>query len=248
MDFQPLSHCGRPSSLIRLKLRGKTGVYAITNIFDGKQYIGSASRSFSSRLNRHLWQLKRREHDNYRLQTAWCRCGEDSFDVEILELCAPEECIKNEQKWMDSLRPWYNILPIAGSPLGSKRSPEVVARMKGRKQPPCTPETRAILSALHKGRKFSPETIEKMREAAKGRVISESAKVKISQSLIGNRRKVGCIPSAETREKMRISHGGRSPTPEAIEKTRQAHLGSKRSLESRLKMSIAAKARCARNL
>jgi hypothetical protein len=68
-----------------------------------------------------------------------------------------------------------------------------------------TEESRAKLSAAHKGRTFSPETIEKMRLAQAGRARGPL--------------------SPETRAKIGAAHKGRKHTPEQIEKNRLAHLG-----------------------
>ena len=56
-----------------------------------------------------------------------------NFSLDILEYCKPNELISREQYYMDLLNPKYNILPIAGSRLGSKHSPETLLKYKNRK-------------------------------------------------------------------------------------------------------------------
>jgi len=55
--------------------------------------------------------------------------GYSKFKLEILEYCTPLEVISREQYFLDSLKPAYNILLIAGSRLGSKHSEETRAKL-----------------------------------------------------------------------------------------------------------------------
>jgi group I intron endonuclease len=63
-----------------------SGVYTIRNLFDGKQYVGSAARSLKRRWKSHRQQLRSKSHHNYKLLTAWCRCGETAFEFDVIEL------------------------------------------------------------------------------------------------------------------------------------------------------------------
>jgi group I intron endonuclease len=56
--------------------------------------------------------------------------GFDNFKLEILEHCKPSELIKREQYYIDLLKPEYNILKVAGSSLGVKRSIETIAKIR----------------------------------------------------------------------------------------------------------------------
>jgi hypothetical protein len=79
----------------------------------------------------------------------------------------------------------------------------------------------------------SLENRKKKSQAAKLRWINgmpEEIKQKIRE-----KRKIQVI-TAETKEKMSISHTGRKRSPESIEKVRQRHLGSKRSEETKQKL------------
>lgn len=218
-----------------------TGVYSITNLFDGKMYVGSSSTSIDKRWKSHRVLLRKRKHHNYRLQTAWCRCGEIAFEIDVLLECSPERCVEEEQHFIDALRPAYNICPTAGSRRGCPHSEEVRARMKGRPGYSPTADQREVMRRKMTGRKFSTETINRMRLAAAGRTISEEAKKKISKAGMGNKYNLGRKATDEARKNMALAQTGRKQTPESIEKTRLANIGRKISDETRAKMSASAK-------
>jgi group I intron endonuclease len=48
--------------------------------------------------------------------------GYSKFSLDILEYCVPSLCLSREQYYLDILKPEYNILKIAGSNKGSKKS------------------------------------------------------------------------------------------------------------------------------
>ena len=56
--------------------------------------------------------------------------GYSNFTLEILEYCDSSETIKREQYYLDTFKPEYNILPVAGSSLGHKHSEETKAKLR----------------------------------------------------------------------------------------------------------------------
>jgi group I intron endonuclease len=52
--------------------------------------------------------------------------------LEILEHCAKEDVTLREQFYLDTLKPTYNILKLAGSSLGFKHSYSTIVQMKER--------------------------------------------------------------------------------------------------------------------
>lgn len=83
------------------------------------------------------------------------------------------------------------------------------------------------------GYTFTDEQKLKLSQMRKGRVLSESAKKKMSES------KIGHPTSEETKRKIGNANRGRILTPEHIEKVRQGNLGKKRSEETKQKISNA---------
>lgn len=172
-------------------VRGKSGVYAIRNVVNGKTYVGSAAKCIGHRWDTHKSDLRKGKHHSQRLQRAWNKYGESSFAFIVLELCDSLSCIKREQFYIDSMKSCdcqfgYNIVPKAGSHLGHKHSAESRKRM----------------SDSAKGRKPSPESIAKGLETRRGFKHSKETKNRLAE-LARN-------ISEETREKRRAAARNRS--------------------------------------
>jgi group I intron endonuclease len=93
------------------------------------------------------------------IYSAILKHGIAKFKLEILVYCSQKKCIKLEQEHINLLNPSYNILKIAGSPLGEIRSEKTRAKMsvanKGKNNPmfgkTLSAVTRAKISASLKG-------------------------------------------------------------------------------------------------
>lgn len=90
------------------------GVYKITNIINGKFYIGS-SKDIKYRWRQHKKKLDEGIHGNPHLQGAWNKYGgEKSFRFEIIEECSPDIQFEREQFYLNTLKPFdengYNIV------------------------------------------------------------------------------------------------------------------------------------------
>ena len=90
------------------------GVYKITNIKNGKIYIGS-SQNINQRWNTHIRELNKNIHANIFLQKDWTLYGKDCFKFEIVEECEPNKRWDLEQFYINKLMPFnrnnvgYNI-------------------------------------------------------------------------------------------------------------------------------------------
>lgn len=91
-----------------------SGIYAIKNTLNNKMYIGSTA-CFKTRWRRHRQCLRGGYHHSLHLQRSYDKLGESRFVFIILEECENirETLILLEQKYMDELRPDYNIRKIA---------------------------------------------------------------------------------------------------------------------------------------
>lgn len=194
-----------------------TGVYMILNKVSGKKYIGSASVSFKARWNLHRSRLNRGVHTNVYLQQAWQKHGELAFEFLILETCAPMDCVKQEQFWIDfhksaERETGYNLNPMAGSSLGRKLSEE----------------HRNKIGNAHKGMKRTPETCRKIAVAKKGQKASEEARANMSAA--ARLRKIAGFTrphSDETKAKMSVAAKGKPKSAAHCEALSLAKIGKK---------------------
>ena len=89
------------------------GVYKITNMVNGKFYIGSSNNIYN-RWCQHKNSLNEGTHGNTHLQNAWNKYEEQNFKFEIIEECAPEMQFEREQFYLNKLNPFddngYNIV------------------------------------------------------------------------------------------------------------------------------------------
>ena len=180
-------------------------IYQITNMENGKYYIGSAE-SFERRRWQHIYELKKGTHKNPRLQAAWNKYGPDAFVFEILET-VPEGRTPFDTENTYLMRcvgkpDCYNINTDAYPPrLGIPHTEASKAKMARAMQ---------VVLAEGRGGKFIPtvETRSKMSDALKGNQNalgvkrSEAECEGIRQRMLGNSLWKGKTHSENTREKM----------------------------------------------
>jgi len=150
-----------------------SGIYQIKNEMNGKSYVGSSANA-PQRWWQHVCDLRHGRHHNQRLQHAFDKYGESAFVLSILEHVEDStQLVLREQHYLDTLRPEYNIHPIARSPLGVRRSLETREKMsEARRGKHPSVETRAKISRAlqgcigpNYGKQFSNETRAKMSKA-----------------------------------------------------------------------------------
>jgi hypothetical protein len=106
-----------------------TGIYKITNLLNGKCYVGS-SIEIGRRWKQHIGMcLSTSRYSQYPLYRAFMKYGTDNFDFEVLEECEPEELINKERYYYNLLRPEYNCIYPNENPI---LSPVVRARHPGK--------------------------------------------------------------------------------------------------------------------
>ena len=112
--------------------KGKSGVYKWINSVTGSYYIGS-SVNLNRRIKCYLDPnyIKTYKHKSI-VYSAILKYGLSAFRLEILEHCSKEEILKREQFYLDTLKPDYNILKLAGSSLGFKHSYLTILQMRKR--------------------------------------------------------------------------------------------------------------------
>lgn len=197
-----------------------TGIYTITNIVNGKMYVGS-SYDFKRRFRRHKAEFRRNEHHNIRLQRAWNKYGAENFEFKKLIVCSKEDLIMYEQRVIDIfdvIKNGYNIAPNAGNPGGYNPSEETREKLRksstGRKH---TDASKARMSESAKGRVFTAETLAKFSAVQTGRKHTEETKAKISAANKGNKM------SDIMRKKIADANTGRKASEESKRKMSESH-------------------------
>lgn len=112
---------------INKNLNGKIGIYIITNVINGKRYVGS-SKDLGCRLRRHFWDLSRNEHSCQYLQNSYNKYGENAFCYGILEFCQLEEQWGKEQYYIDLIHPEFNIQKDVVVKTHSEKTKEKIRR------------------------------------------------------------------------------------------------------------------------
>lgn len=195
----------------------KGGIYKIEHLSTGRVYVGS-SVDLARRRREHINRLTRGTHVNPKLQNAWKKYGADQFSFSVLERCQRDMLLEREQWHIEDSRAaldGFNVMPTAGTTMGFRHSPETIAKIKlsntGKRHDDLsiskmrgrivTDATRALLSAVHLGRKLPVEVRESMSRAQKARdPFSAETRARISAAKTGTKRPP---VTEETREKLR---------------------------------------------
>lgn len=174
------------------------GIYKITNIANGKIYIGQTQENFLRRYWHHQWCLKSNTHHNRKLQNAFNKYGDENFEFSIITVCNKEELNDLEIQYIkenDSVNKGYNISSGGQESNPSQYIPEEVRKRIGELN------RQRLL-----GSKLSEETKQRMRESSRHLSPSDANKKAISEYM-KNR-----VVSDETKSKLRRANlGEKSP-------------------------------------
>jgi group I intron endonuclease len=214
-----------------------SGIYKIEDK-QNRQYIGSA-KNIRKRICSHFRMLKRNSHHSKKLQNVYNKYGADYLKVSVVEVCEVENLIKIEQHYIDELKPFFNISPTAGSPLGTKRSEETKRRQSEIRigKPIHNEEFKIALSKRNRNRIWSEESKRKNSESKKGKKYDSSFGEKISKANKG--RKL----SEEHKKKIGQSNKGRKINEVTARAVAEANSKRVWSEKSRLKQKLASTGR-----
>ena len=183
-----------------------TSLYKITNLINGKFYIGITCKPVNLRFNCHIYDAKRHFQKNSTLQKALRKYGRAGFKVDVLAVYASyAEAIAAEKEAIARLRPQYNCTQGGDGAVGYKHTAENIAlmsalkkgkssHMKGKRH---TLEARQKMSAslkgkpgFWKGKKLLPHVVENLRRVHAGRTDWPRIRAMGWEAL---RRKVVCL-------------------------------------------------------
>jgi group I intron endonuclease len=209
----------------------RCGIYKITNLSNGKMYIGS-TKDFALRRRTHFCHLRSGKHHSAKLQSAFNKHGADMFKFSTILVCAERDLIFYEQIIMDAHKPAYNVAPVAGRTSGYRHTEETKSKFHLRRKSEHTEESRRARSEKMKGRPISEEHKAKISLGRKDVVVTEETKEKLRLANIG--KKLGPMSEAHKR-KIGDANKGRKPSQAAIDASVAARLGKKQSEETKEK-------------
>jgi group I intron endonuclease len=229
---------------------GKSGIYQIRNIQNGKVYIGSA-KCFQKRAAQHESRLNSGKHANKYLLNAWNKWGSDAFVFEVLEVVegdklartSREEELIKEFVLLDRWDACYNVSkwatrkdgPYSINPEDTNKRRSILMKKKWKdpdykkkmKEYYSSPDTKMQMSVRYKKRwndkteQEQKEIVERMVQKRKGSKLTQEHKKKISKALQGHK------VSDETKQKLSEKNVGKKLSKETRDKMTRARLGKK---------------------
>jgi group I intron endonuclease len=215
-------------------------VYLVTNLVNGKKYVGQTVTGVEKRWNDHVSGAYKKT-PRFSLQRAIVKYGRESFTVDIIAADVPREQLNLvERVWIkvyDSMHrsKGYNMLPGGTIVMTEETRAKLSASLKGRVSP-------------RKGVKLPAEQIEKMRLSKLGVKASEDTKAKMSAS---HCRRIAAQPGLyrktdEQKERIRQTNTGKTHSEATKAKMSAAKIGKPKSEETKARMREAWKHRAPR--
>lgn len=104
-------------------------IYKITNLVNGKIYIGRTVESLRKRWKRHIWRAYNESHPHIPISSAIVKYGKDSFDAEVVQECGNLETLLGAEKahivaCLESGVVLYNLTSGGDGSLGLKHTTE----------------------------------------------------------------------------------------------------------------------------
>lgn len=208
----------------------KGGIYKIQSIVKPERYYIGSAINIAERYKTHIKALRSNLHHSSKLQNHYNKYGAEDLQFSILLECSKEKLLIEEQYFINTLTPYFNICRVAGSPLGLMRSKDTRRKL--------SEINKGCISGF-KGKHHSEETKQRLREINQGKVFSEETKLKLKEGSIGK-------PKTEE-VKERMSQAKRLQSKETRIKISEAKKGKPVGAETRRKISEMCKGRLSPN-
>jgi len=218
------------SKVISISNHKGGGIYKIQSIIKPERYYIGSAINIGSRLKTHFKALRNNLHHSDKLQNHYNKYGAEDLQLFILLECNKEELLKEEQYFIDSLTPYFNICRVAGSPLGVIRSEETKKKLS---------ELSKGKTSGFKGKQHSEDVKQRLRDVNTGKKLSKEAKEKLSKWSKGK------LKPDEV--KNRMSEAKKLQTYETKLKISEAKKGKPLTKEHRQKLSESLKGRTSPN-
>lgn len=140
-------------------------IYKITNLINGKLYIGQTTVPVEKRWKRHCWASEYKK--NMPIVLAIAKYGKENFSIETLHTCSNQSDLDAQEMHYAKL---YDTFCPNGYNLRAGNGPGSMSEEMKRK-----------ISLANKGRVVSDETRRRLSESHKGYKVKESTKKKLSQ-------------------------------------------------------------------
>lgn len=178
------------SKIITISNHKGGGIYKIQSIIKPERYYIGSATNIAERYKTHFKALRSNLHHSSKLQNHYNKYGAEDLQLSILLECNKEELLAEEQYFINSLSPYFNICKVAGSPLGVIRSEATRKKLSeinkgsisGFKGKHHSEETKQRLREINQGKTLSEETKLKLKEENKGKPKTEEIKKRMSQA------------------------------------------------------------------
>lgn len=103
-------------------------IYKITNLINGKIYIGQTTKTLKERFQKHCWRTTQNDayHFNMAIKAAIQKYGKNNFKIALIEYVEPDKLDEREVFWIsyyDSYNNGYNC--TLGGQNGATRIPKL---------------------------------------------------------------------------------------------------------------------------
>jgi len=207
-------------------------IYLITNLVNNKKYVGITSQGIDKRFKGHLRNAFEVNGKNC-LSYALRKHGIENFKLELLESEIPLENGEEKEKfYIQKYNSYYKNNCGYNMTIGGNGTVGYIF----------TDEVRNKISISGKGRKFSKERNEKIRQVMLNREFTEEWKKRISESRLGkNKGKdnhfFGRKHTEESKQKMSQANKGKIMSEEFKKHQSEIHKGIKFTEEHKQKLS-----------